>query len=107
MTFQKPLRTLALVAIIALTACATAGKQFDRTHIRDIKTGVQDKEQIRVWFGEPGQMQQVTGSPAGCIERWIYSHAYSSYGGMKTKAASLVVDFDRNAKVCDHAYVEQ
>ena len=107
MTVQKYLGILALVASVALAACATAGKQFDRTHVRDIKTGVQDKEQIRLWFGEPGQTQQVTGSAAGCIERWIYSHAYSSYGGLSTKAASLVVDFDRNAKVCDHAYVEQ
>ncbi len=107
MTSQSALRVLALAAIVALTSCATAGKQFDRSHIRDIKAGVQDKAQIHAWFGEPSQMQPVTGSPAGCIERWIYAHAHSSYGGMKTKAASLVVDFDKDTKVCDHAYVEQ
>jgi outer membrane protein assembly factor BamE (lipoprotein component of BamABCDE complex) len=107
MTAQRALWVVVVVAVLALVSCATAGKQFDRTHISDIKTGVQDKNQIRDWFGSPKQVQSITGSPAGCMERWIYVHAYASFGGAKTKAASLVVDFDRNGKVCEHAYVEQ
>jgi outer membrane protein assembly factor BamE (lipoprotein component of BamABCDE complex) len=107
MTVQKVLWVAVFVAVLALVSCATAGKQFDRTHVGDIKTGVHDKNQIRSWFGSPGQLQPITGSPAGCIERWIYVHAYASFGGAKSKAATLVVDFDRNGKVCDHAYVEQ
>ncbi|OQW99954.1 MAG: hypothetical protein BWK74_01010 [Desulfobacteraceae bacterium A6] len=107
MTVQKTLWMIAVVAIFALVSCATAGKQFDRTHISDIKTGVQDKNQIRGWFGAPKQVQSITGSPAGCVEQWIYVHAYASFGGAKTKVATLVVDFDGNGKVCAHAYVEQ
>lgn len=104
---QRILWVVLFVTVFALISCATAGKQFDRTHIGDIKKGVHDKNQIRNWFGIPNQSQSITGSPAGCIERWIYVHAYASFGGAKTKAASLVVDFDRDGKVCDHAYVEQ
>ena len=107
MTVQKVLWMIVFVAVLALISCATAGKQFDRTHISDIKTGVQDNNQIRNWFGSPSQLQSITGSPAGCVDRWIYVHAYTSFGGAKSKSASLIVDFDMNGKVCDHAYVEQ
>jgi outer membrane protein assembly factor BamE (lipoprotein component of BamABCDE complex) len=90
-----------------LAACATAGREFDRTHVNDVKTKVQDKDQIRTWFGEPFRVQPLIGSAIGCMERWTYVHAFSSFGGAKTTSASLVVDFDKNGKVCDHAYVEQ
>jgi outer membrane protein assembly factor BamE (lipoprotein component of BamABCDE complex) len=107
---MKSLRMLAVVGVLSflvLASCATAGKQFDRTHVSDVQNKVQDKNQIRAWFGDPYRVQAVTGSAVGCVERWTYVHAFSSFGGAKTTSASLVVDFDKNGKVCDHAYVEQ
>ena len=72
----------------------------------DVQKGVQSKEQIRGWFGQPGQVQPLSEHPAGCTERWIYVHAFSSYGGTRTTSKSLVVDFDADGGVCDHAYTE-
>jgi outer membrane protein assembly factor BamE (lipoprotein component of BamABCDE complex) len=107
MKTRATVRSLLIVAALMLFACATAGKQFDRTHVHDIQKGVHTKAQIRQWFGEPYQVQTpLTGHPAGCVERWTYVHAFSSYGGTKTKSASLVVDFDSEGKVCDNAYTE-
>ena len=98
---------LLAVAAMVIFACASAGKQFDRTHVNDIKKGVHTKVHIREWFGEPYQVTApLQGHPAGCVERWTYVHAYSSYGGTKTVSAALVVDFDGNGKVCDNAYSE-
>ena len=107
MTAQKrALWVLAVVAVFALVSCATVGKDFDRTHVTDIKTGVQDKNQIRDWFGEPNQKQSLKDSTKGCVERWSYIYAHASYGGLKTKSTALVVDFDESGKVCDHGYSE-
>lgn len=39
--------------VLTLTACASAGHKINRTHIDDIQNGVQNKAQIRKWFGEP------------------------------------------------------
>lgn len=97
---------LLAVVVVALVACASSGKQFDRTHVNDIKKGVHTKAQIQEWFGEPYQTTSLQGHPAGCVERWTYVHAYSSYGGAKTVSGALVVDFDGNGKVCDNAYTE-
>lgn len=98
----------ALVAVLCLglLACAGAGRQFDRTHVTDIRKGVQDEDQIRAWFGSPVRVEALSGHPAGCAKRWTYVHAFSSYGGAKTSSKSLVVDFDADGLVCDHAYVE-
>jgi len=104
---MKVWNALRIVAVLALASCASVGNKFDTTHVNDIKKGVQDKGQIRAWFGEPYRVQPVTGSPAGCVERWTYTHAFSSYGGAKTKTETLVVDFNPSGKVCDEAYVEQ
>ncbi len=105
---MNKMRIVFCVFLVILTSCATAGRQFDRTHVNDIAKGVQTKETIKTWFGEPHQVTApLQGHPAGCVERWIYVHAYSSYGGMKTESASLVVDFDKGGKVCDHAFVEK
>ena len=98
---------LAALLLVVVVACATAGKQFDRTHVNDVANGVQTKETIKAWFGDPYQVTfHLQGNPAGCVERWLYVHAYASHGGMKAQSASLVVDFDKQGKVCDHAYSE-
>ena len=98
---------LCVLCVLTLCACASAGRQFDRAHISDVKKGVQTKDQIRQWFGQPYQVTApLTGHPAGCVERWTYTYARSTHGGAKTTSASLVVDFDGKGTVCDHAYSE-
>jgi outer membrane protein assembly factor BamE (lipoprotein component of BamABCDE complex) len=96
---------LALSATLA--ACASVGRDFDRTHVNDIKKGVHDKEQIRAWFGEPLRTATVPAGGTGCNERWIYNYAKSTWGGRKTEGATLTVGFDTKGKVCVAAYVEQ
>lgn len=104
---MRILTVFVALLVIGAAACATVGREFDRTHVHDIKKGVHTKETIQGWFGEPHQViTPLQGHPAGCIERWMYTHAHSSYGGAKTESVSLVVDFDRAGKVCDNAFSE-
>lgn len=98
---------LSLCLAVGLAACAGAGRKFDTTHARDVKKGEQDKAQIEAWFGTPYKRENLAGHPAGCTERWTYTHAWSNYGGMQTTVKTLVVDFDEQDIVCDHAYIEQ
>jgi hypothetical protein len=98
---------IAAIALASLAACASAGRDFDTTHVTDVKKGVQNKSQIKAWFGEPHQVQGLSGHPAGCTERWTYTYAYSDRGGMRTTSKTLVVDFDSGGAVCDHAFVQQ
>jgi outer membrane protein assembly factor BamE (lipoprotein component of BamABCDE complex) len=95
------------VTILVLYACAGAGKKFDTTHVNDIQKGVHSQEQIANWFGYPNQkVSPLNVEGSDCVERWIYVYAFSSYGGAKTSSNSLVVDFNSDGKVCDHAYQE-
>jgi hypothetical protein len=88
--------------LVVLAACA-ASQSFDTAHVNDVAKGVQDKEQIRGWFGEPHQVQSpIPNHPAGCVERWTYAQKAADGAG-----ESLVVDFDAAGKVCDNAYVKQ
>jgi len=99
----KNIVTMSLLAL--LVACASAGREFDSARAQDIQVGIHDQAQIRAWFGEPYQIQSVSGSPIGAVSRWTYVHAYASFGGLKTETHSLVVDFDAKGKVVDRAYV--
>lgn len=90
-----------------LAGCASSGKQFDTTRVDSIKIGVQDKNTIQEWFGQPNQEVQLTNNPKRCVDRWIYSYAHAVGFGTVTEAESLVVDFDRHDKVCDKAYSKQ
>jgi len=96
-----------IASAMLVLACAGAGRKWDTTHANDVQTGVHDKAQVRSWFGEPYQTTALTGHPAGCSERWTYTHAWSNWGGAETTADTLVVDFDGKGVVCDHAYVKQ
>jgi outer membrane protein assembly factor BamE (lipoprotein component of BamABCDE complex) len=97
----------AALSLALALGCASAGRDFDTTHATDVQKGVQNKDQIRTWFGEPYQAQAITGHPAGCTERWTYTYAYSDRGGMRTQTKTLVVDFDASGTVCDHAFIRQ
>jgi outer membrane protein assembly factor BamE (lipoprotein component of BamABCDE complex) len=97
------IRVLAVCFAITGAGCATVGRQFDTTHVNDIRKGAQDKAQIRAWFGEPYQTAPLQGNPAGCVERWQWTHAHSVAGG-RTESQVLIVDFDAAGKVCDNAF---
>ena len=105
MKIQNVIRVVAVFALLAFISCASAGKQFDSTHT--IQNGVQDKNQIREWFGDPYQVQSISSSLSGCDERWTYIRSFWSWLGMKTKTATMIVYFSVNGKVCDHEYLEQ
>jgi hypothetical protein len=104
-------RGLLIAAVVAAAVvafgCASAGRDFDTTHVTEIEKGGQNKARIQGWFGEPYRVETLTGHPAGCVERWTYTYAYSDRGGMRTQTKTLVVDFDAAGSVCDHAFVKQ
>ncbi len=90
--------------LIMVVACATVGRRFDTTHVNDVANGRQDKAQIEAWFGPPTRtIAPLAGHPAGCVERWQWTYAHAVAGG-RTVSDSLVIDFDKAGKVCDHAY---
>ena len=94
-----------LLLILTITACASAGHKVDRTHIDDIKNQVQNKAQIREWFGEPYTIKtDLKGHPSGCVERWTFEYATAKGFGTVTSAEILIVDLDTEGKVCDHAF---
>ena len=105
---ERNLRTLAVVALgIALGACATVGRDFDRTNVHNIKPKVHDKAQITQWFGQPSRTTTTSGGAGGCNEMWIYQYGRSTHGGARTSAAALAVLFDAEGKVCSSSYSEQ
>ena len=94
-----------LLLILAITACASAGSKIDRTHLGDVQNGVQSKAQNREWFGEPYTMNtNLQGHPSGCVERWTFEYAKARGFGTVTYSEILVVDFNTQGKVCDHAF---
>jgi len=97
------LLTACLMVTAMIFGCASAGKQFDTTHVNDVKIG-QDKSQIQTWFGSPNTSTAITGHPKGCTERWMYTYAHAVGFGKVTESKTLVVDYDSKGKVCDHAY---
>jgi outer membrane protein assembly factor BamE (lipoprotein component of BamABCDE complex) len=99
-------RVVLLSSCLSMAACASSGKKFDTTHVNDIHTGEHDKSAVLAWFGEPSSKTAVVGSPKA-VERWIYTYARAVGFGHVTQAQTLVVDFDAQGKVCDHAYVKQ
>lgn len=101
---SKKLIALFLVLGLCISACAAAGHKIDRAHMGEIENGVQNKDQIRAWFGEPYTVKtDLTGHPSGCVERWTYEYA-KARAGKVTYSEILVVDFDKDGKVCDHAF---
>jgi outer membrane protein assembly factor BamE (lipoprotein component of BamABCDE complex) len=105
--FEK-IGALLLTALLASTiiSCASAGTKLDRTHLGDIEEGVQSKQQIREWFGEPYRVVRgLQGHLKGCVDRWFFEYAKArGRAGTVTYQETLVVDFDTEGIVCDHAF---
>jgi hypothetical protein len=102
MKVQNIFRIVTVVAVFAFVSCAAI-----TVHKNDIRNGVQDKNRIREWFGDPHQVQSLSSSPSGCEERWTYVRTFWSWVEIKTKTETLVVYFGGDGRVCDHAYLEQ
>jgi outer membrane protein assembly factor BamE (lipoprotein component of BamABCDE complex) len=100
---RKPLLLLAAAAATLLACGATIGRQYDTTHVHDVKQG-EAKAQITSWFGDPTTTTTMTATAKGCVERWKYTYAHASGG--TAHAQVLIVDFDPNGAVCDTAYSE-
>jgi len=93
------------VVVSFLVGCASVGKKWDTTHANEIVKGEHDKAQMITWFGEPhSTVSPLKDHPAGCVERWQWTYAHS--GGGSTISDALVVDFDKDGKVCDNAYAQ-
>lgn len=95
---------LSFIAPLTSSCTTTLGRNFDTTHVDDIKTGIHTKENIREWFGEPystgaadSELRQF-----GCVDGWIYLYSVGSIGGGNAK--SLAVYFDSEGKVCSQGY---
>ncbi|MBN2494002.1 MAG: hypothetical protein JXR96_05375 [Deltaproteobacteria bacterium] len=102
---------LVIISVTALMVavgigCATVGKKFDTTHANEVQDGVQNKDQIIAWFGQPHQQAPVSNHPKGCVERWTWVHSHAVVG-QDPKTQTLIVDFGSDGKVCDHAFVSQ
>ena len=96
---------LALLLASAVLSCASAENKIDRTHLDDVKEGVQTKQQIRAWFGEPYTVKTgLQGHIKGCVERWTFEYAKARGFGTVTYQEILVIDFDAQGTVCDHAF---
>jgi len=55
--------------------------------------------------GEPYTVKTgLVGHPGGCVERWTFEYAKARGFGNVTYSEILIVDFDPDGKVCDHAY---
>ncbi|MEK7466697.1 MAG: hypothetical protein AAB074_04710 [Planctomycetota bacterium] len=102
---RKAMTVLPLV--LALSACASSGRNFDESKVGNIKNGQTTKAEIEQWFGKPGGMAGVNGATNGAVQRYTYSYGYSSHGGSRTTAKALVVDFNDKDIVVDNAYSSQ
>ena len=92
-----------LIVLLALAGCASAGRDFDTTHANEIRTAEHDKAQISSWFGEPRAITTFEKNAKGCVERWLWSYGAASVGSA-ARAKALIVDFDADGRVCDHAF---
>lgn len=103
--FRRLVLAVSISMLLLPLACASAGRKVDRTHLDDIQKGAQTKAEIRGWFGEPFTVQPgLAQHPSGCTERWTYEYAKARGFGTVTYQEILVIDFDADGRVCDHAF---
>lgn len=63
---------LLLLIILSLTGCSAPvkhGAEFDDHHVDNIVKGETTKQQLLVWFGEPGIKSTISENE----EKWVYS----------------------------------
>jgi len=93
----KLLPALALAALL-LAACATAGREYPESEVRNIRIGQTTQAQIRSMFGSPWR----TGLENG-HETWTYGrYRYSIFEPEST--SDLKIRFDANGVVASYTY---
>lgn len=103
---MKSLVMTLAACVLVLGGCASVGRDFDETKVENIKTGTTTRADIEAWFGKPNDRAPVE-QDNGAVLRYTYKYGKASWGGMSSSAKALVVDFDANDIVVDHAYSSQ
>ena len=81
-----------------LSACATAGRDFETARVADIQIGKTTQADIEAMFGKPWR----TGIEDG-LRTWTYGkYRYSVFS--KTSTRDLVVRFDKNNVVSSYTF---
>lgn len=76
---------------------------LDQAAANSIVTGQHNKQDVTSLFGNATSVTQMpAGAANGCVESWLYSRTYQVGSNMVSDA--LVVAFDANGVVCDHAF---
>lgn len=92
------IRTLLLILIIGLGACATVGKEFPASRVMEIQIGKTTIQDIQAIFGPPWRV----GSENG-LKTWSYGrYQYFLFDDPRTQ--DLVVRFDSNGIVRSYNY---
>ena len=104
-----------VVAMFAITGCATSGKNFDESGMDKIVDGQTTKQEIEQWFGQP------SGTHSGSDGRTAYTYTYAEaqarpesfipfvgmfVGGTDSEAKTLTVWFDQSQVVDSHGFAQ-
>ena len=103
---MKTVALALLASFLVLGGCASVGRDFDETKVEQIRKGTTTRAEIEQWFGQPNDRAPVE-QPNGGVLRYTYKYGKASWGGMSSSAKALVVEFDANDIVVDHAYSSQ
>lgn len=81
---------LGLVCVVVVSGCGTVGKNFDTSHIKDIKNQATTKTEILDWFGTPYKEGTENGS-------LMWTYQFDKYLAGSTESRDLVILFnDKN-----------
>ncbi|MEQ9845656.1 hypothetical protein [Pectobacterium brasiliense] len=71
------------IVVVALSACASVGKNFDESQLNNIHKGSTTEQNVIAYFGAP--MSQTVDSEGNRTLMWTYSHA-TAFGKPEGKA---------------------
>lgn len=87
-----------LVTLLLAASCATAGRNFPESAVKEIAIGTTTREEVRSIFGPPWR----TGLEDG-QETWTYGHyRYRPFQG--SESSDLIVRFDDQGRVSSYSY---
>ena len=84
------------------------GNPIDESKVKNIKNGVQTKQDIEAWFGKPENksFKSSSNEPNVCGETWMYTHMVVNMnsGSGSPAMETLAVSFNKDGKVCDSTF---
>ncbi len=95
---ERFIRLLSVFLIVLLGACATIGKPFDDSHVKDLKKGVTTKLRVLDLFGLPFKEDVENG-----LDTWTYFEKENAIFGPDLEK-DLVISFDKNNVVKSFRY---